>query len=106
MAIMEKVRAWMEEEDLTYEELGKRIGWSKQNLWRMMHVGTCPNFESVVKVAKALGYEMTVSQNDDFTGVVDLEELYRRVEEQQVSFDVVEDLLNAIGYDVQFKKTR
>lgn len=106
MDIMDKIRGWMHDEELTYEELGKRIGWTRQNLWLKMNKSVCPNFDTVRKIAEAMGYEMTVSPRDDFTGEVDLREMYATAEEQQVSFEVVEDLLNAIGYEVQFTKTQ
>ena len=105
MQIMDKIRSWMQEEDLTYEELGKRIGQTRQNIWTKMNKSVCPNFDTVRKIAEALGYEMTVNPMDDYSGVVNLQELYATAEEQQVSFEVVEDLLNAIGYEVQFVKT-
>ena len=105
MDIMDKIRSWMHDEELTYEELGKRIGWTRQNLWLKMNKSVCPNFDTVRKIAEAMGYEMTVSPMDDYSGVVNLQELYATAEEQQVSFEVVEDLLNAIGYEVQFVKT-
>ena len=96
----------MQEDELTYEELAKRNGWTRQNLWLKMNKSVCPNFDTVRKIAEAMGRQMEVIPKDDFTGEVDLKELYATAEDQQVSFDVVEELLNAIGYEVRFTKTQ
>lgn len=107
MTIMDMIRSWMKEEGLTYEELAKLIGWTKQNLWMKMNKTEYPNFDTVRKIVEALGYEIQFEMMDNNpVGNVNLQELYKTTEEQQVSFDVVKDLINAMGYEVKFVKTK
>lgn len=106
MNIMDKIRGWMQEEELTYEELATRIGWSRQNLWLKMNKSVCPNFDTVRKIAEAMGHEMTVRPLDEVPAEVNLQDLYAVAEEQQVSFDVIEEMLRAIGYELSFAETQ
>lgn len=102
MNIINTIQGWREEEGLSYEELASRLGWSRQHLWRMLNMGTSPNFESVRKIAEALGHKMTILPLEDAPEEPDLTELYEAAEDQQVSFEVIRGIYRTAGYELIF----
>ena len=104
MNIIERIRNWMQEDELTYEEVASRIGWSRQNLWIKLNKSQYPNFDTIRKVLEAMGKELIVKPIDQAPAEIDLQKLYEVAEDQMVSFDVVEKLMNAIGYELDFNE--
>ena len=59
--VLEKAKRAVSESGLTHEEIGLRMGYSKesarQSVWQFLH-GTNPSLAMMCKLAKALGVEL------------------------------------------------
>ena len=50
----------MRHEDITYKELGEKIGTSQQNIYKMLNKNQL-KFDDVLKVCNALGYKFSIN---------------------------------------------
>lgn len=104
--IVDFIKNEMSERGMTYDLLAERAGMSKQNLWDKMNKRVCPNFGNVKKILEGLDYELEIEKKEeaDYYG----DEMRKLVffeiaEEEQVSYDAVEKLLSAVGYELKLK---
>lgn len=58
--LKEYIRIIMKHEDVTYKELGERIGTSQQNAYKMLNKNQL-KFDDVLKVCNALGYKFSIN---------------------------------------------
>lgn len=58
--LKEYIRLIMRYEDITYKELGEKIGTSQQNVYKMLNKNQL-KFDDVLKVCNALGYKFSIN---------------------------------------------
>lgn len=100
MDIRKKITEIMTEKGISYAELARSIGWSRQNLWMKLNNENQPNFENIRKIIDALGMEIKFASKDAPDEFLSAERLYEATDEQVVSFEVVESIVNSMGYVV------
>lgn len=101
--IIQFIKNEMSDRGMTYEFLAAQCGMSKQNLWDKLNKRVQPNFGNVRKILAGLGYDLTIEKKLGEAEPVkaDLEEFFEIAELEQVSYDCIEDLLAAMGYELQ-----
>lgn len=58
--LKEYIRIIMKHENVTYKELGEKIGTSQQNVYKMLNKNQL-KFDDVLKVCNALGYKFSIN---------------------------------------------
>lgn len=58
--LKEYIRVIMKHENITYKELGEKIGTSQQNVYKMLNKNQL-KFDDILKVCNALGYKFSVN---------------------------------------------
>lgn len=58
--LKEYIRLIMKHENVTYKELGEKIGTSQQNVYKMLNKNQL-KFDDVLKVCDALGYKFSIN---------------------------------------------
>lgn len=58
--LKEYIRLIMKHENVTYKELGKKVGTSQQNAYKMLNKNQL-KFDDVLKVCDALGYKFSIN---------------------------------------------
>lgn len=103
--IIEFIKDEMKIRGITCGLLSKKFGTSRQNLWMKLNKNTRPNFETVVKILKALDYDITIEKvKEAQVSEQDLtQKFFECAEEEQVGFDCVEKLLAATGHVLKIK---
>lgn len=105
MTIIEFIKQEMASRGMSYEQLAAEAGMSKQNLWDKLNKRTQPNFGNVRKILAGLDFEITIEKKVDGMEPVqaDLEQFFEIAELEQVSYDCIEGLLFAMGYEIKMK---
>lgn len=104
--IVDFIKEEMSARGMTYDLLAEKAGMSKQNLWDKMNKRVCPNFGNVKKILEGLDYELTIEKKEvaDYYGEGMRKLLFfETAEKEQVSYDTVENLLSAVGYELKIK---
>ncbi len=104
--IVDFIKKEMSARGMTYDQLAQYMGATRQNMWIKLNVVHCPNFETVKKMLAALEIEPDV-QRKGGSGPegLDKEALFGCLEEEQVSYEVFERILDALGYEVVLKNS-
>lgn len=105
--IVDFIKEEMAARGMTYDLLAEKAGMSKQNLWDKMNKRVRPNFGNVKKILEGMGYELLIEKKEDEEesdreGMQELA-FFEIAEEEQVSYDAVENLLSAVGYELKLK---
>lgn len=104
--IVDFIKEEMSARGMTYDLLAEKAGMSKQNLWDKMNKRVCPNFGNVKKILEGMGYELEIEKKEvtDYYGEGMRKRMFFEIaEEEQVSYDAVENLLSAVGYELKLK---
>lgn len=103
--IAEFIKKEMSDRGMTYDVLAEKCGMSKQNLWDKLNKRTQPNFGNVRRILEGLGYEISIGKKMDAADPVqdDIEQFFEVAELEQVSYDCIEDLLGAMGYELKME---
>lgn len=104
--IIEFIKSEMAARGMTYDQLATYTGMTKQNLWLKMNKSVAPNFETIKKILEGLEYELVIEKKQDAgegTENQDLKHFFESAEEEQVSYECVEKLLSAVGYELKIK---
>lgn len=97
------IKRWMTEAGVSYDELATRLGCSKNAAYSKVSVTKEAQYDSIIKVANALGYkEVLVKTGEDKQ--VDISQLMLIAEKQRISFRAVEAVLECVGYELDFVK--
>lgn len=99
------IKSEMAARGMTYDVLAEKCGMTKQNLWDKLNKRTQPNFGNMRRILAGLGYELSIEKKMDQSDLVqaDIEQFFETAELEQVSYDCIEDLLDAMGYKLQMK---
>ena len=106
IGIVEFIKSEMEKRGMTYDQLAVCSGMSKQNLWDKLNKRVAPNFGNVKKILGGLNYSLTIERSADAAEVVgdeNLEKFFQVADEEQVSYECVEKLLAAMGYELKLE---
>lgn len=105
--IVDFIKEEMSARGMTYDLLAEKAGMSKQNLWDKMNKRVRPNFGNVKKILEGMGYELLIEKraDEEHFGREGMQELafFEIAEEEQVSYDAVENLLSAVGYELKLE---
>lgn len=103
--IVEFIKKEMSDRGMAYDILAEKCGMSKQNLWDKLNKRTQPNFGNVRRILEGLGYEISIGKKMDAGDPVqaDIEQFFEVAELEQVSYDCIEDLLAAMGYELKME---
>lgn len=103
--IVEFIKSEMVARGMTYEVLAEKSGMTRQNLWDKLNKRTQPNFGNVRRVLEGMGYELCIEKKMDGTwsAEANLEQFFEVAELEQVSYDCIKELLEAMGYVLQMK---
>lgn len=104
--IVDFIKEEMAARGMTYDLLAEKAGMSKQNLWDKMNKRVRPNFGNVKKILEGMGYELEIEKKEvtDYYGEGMRKRMFFEIaEEEQVSYDAVENLLSAVGYELKLK---
>ena len=99
--IVEFIKKEMSDRGMTYDILAEKCGMSKQNLWDKLNKRNQPNFGNVRRILEGLGYEISIEKK--YAVQADIEQFFEMAEMEQVSYDCIEDLLAAMGYELKLK---
>lgn len=100
--IIEFIKEDMASKGMTYGKLAAYAGMTKSNLWDKINKRVYPNFGNVKKILKGLGYNLIIEEMEDCKET-DQNKFFEIAEEEQVSYECVESLLMAIGYELRLK---
>lgn len=105
MTITEFIKQEMAARGMSYEQLAADAGMSKQNLWDKLNRRTQPNFGNVRKILAGLDFEIVIEKkaNGAEPAQADLQQFFEIAELEQVSYDCIEGLLSAMGYELKMK---
>lgn len=95
--ITEVFKKYMEDNKLSYAAVAQKIGWSKENLWYKLNVATSCTFNSIKKIADALGFDIKL-EKEKTVNIDSLESLVAGVADDTASFKVVEHIMKSMGY--------
>lgn len=103
--IVEFIKNEMAARGMTYDILSEKCGMSRQNLWDKLNKRVSPNFGNVRRILAGLGYELSIEKKMDGREPVqaDTEQFFEAAELEQVSYDCIEELLVAMGYELKMK---
>lgn len=104
--IVDFIKEEMSKRGMTYDLLAEKAGMSKQNLWDKMNKRVRPNFGNVKKILGGMDYELEIAKKEEKETNLDadMKEVFFEVaEEEQVSYEVIETLLAAVGYKLELK---
>lgn len=91
--VSEEIKQYMRENNISYRETAKRIGWSSQNLWDKLNKRAEPNMENVKRIVESLGGTIEIESCHS----IDATKLFTAVENEQIGYSVVEKILNSVG---------
>lgn len=103
MDIREQIKKWMSKKNISYRELADRCGWSFQNIWIKLN-NVSPNYETVVRILKGMGLSVRIERAenpDEMDPDQRAEKVAELTTEQKISFEAVEELIAALGYQVK-----
>ena len=103
--IVDFIKKEMSARGMTYDVLAEKCGMTKQNVWDKLNKRAQPNFGNVKRILEGLGYEIFIGKKMDAGDSVqaDIEQFFEVAELEQVSYDCIEDLLAAMGYELKMK---
>ena len=103
--IVDFIKKEMSARGMTYDVLAEKCGMTKQNVWDKLNKRAQPNFGNVKRILEGLGYELSIEKKADGTREVeaDLKKFFEVAELEQVSYDSIESLLMAMGYDLKMQ---
>lgn len=97
--IQDTIKEYMEAHHLTYEEVARTIGTTKQNLWKKLNRRKAPEFGGVKEVLGALGFQMKVEKVEEGASL-DFEQLLSSEAMEGISYEAMEDLVRSLGYEI------
>lgn len=100
--IAEVIKMYMEDNRISYDDVAKKIGWSRQNLWDKLNKRSEPNLESMKKIADGLGFTFKLAKTNEPDKTKEAAALFEAVEMVQISYSDVEKILNSVGYSLIF----
>lgn len=105
MNIAEFIKQEMAARGMTYDVLATKAGTSRQNLWIKINKSVKPNFETMKRVLEALDYEVGIEKRADApeAGEAEIRKFFECTEEEQISYECVEKLAAAMGYEITIK---
>lgn len=98
--IQDTIKEYMEAHHLTYEEVARTIGTTRQNLWRKLNRRKAPEFGGVKEVLGALGFQMKVEKVEEGRTSLDFERLLSSEAMEGISYEAMEDLVRSLGYEI------
>lgn len=102
--VVQEIKEYMQENKISCEEMAKRIGWCRQNVWDKLNKRAEPNLDSVKRMAESIGgtfYISNIETSCDVTKNGDATQVFEAVENEQISYSVVEKILNSVGYSLK-----
>lgn len=90
--------------NMTQEQLAQDLFVSKQAVCQWENGQTSPNFESVKRIRKVLGVDLTREETQRTVSKVDITELYQITSRNELK-ENVEKILDALDLDTEFGKT-
>ncbi len=106
MDIKKVIQMWMRQEGVNAVGLADRLGISRQRIYSRLDPDRKPNFRSVYEMVGALGKTGIIKRRGQSPEMLTMKDLLRATDEQQLSFETVERLLNALGYEIVFMNTK
>ena len=103
--IIDFIKDEMSARAMTYDLLAEKAGMSKQNLWMKLNKNTRPNFDTVVRILKALDMEIIIEKDEKNTDPAEdiTDNFFRCAVEEQVGYECVLKLLKATGNTLKIK---
>ena len=93
----------IDESGLTQTEAARICGMSRQNLWDKLNNGN-PKFKSMIQILSSFGYHIEILPIDDAGAVPDQETFIAVAERENLPFDSMERILDAVGYRISICK--
>ena len=103
MDMTEYVKQIMREEGITQCELASRVRWSRQRVFDILKRNNS-NFNSIKTIMRALGRETVISRKDGKDPDFNVDDLYRTIEKNAPLYGKLENILDAMGYKIEFIK--
>lgn len=100
MDIRDRLKRTIKAKNYSFREVAKRAGWSPQNIFIKLN-RVAPNFDTVVDIISAIGMQVRIEKDEDQAAEEkDINEIIKTLKGKQISYDVVEKLLNTLGYQL------
>lgn len=101
MEIVKAIKEYMEAAGINYADAAKMIGWTKPNLWDKLNKRTELTFGSVVQIVRGLGADLRLTNMSGNANSALVERIIDAVQEERVSYNCVEKILDVLGYKIQ-----
>lgn len=101
MEIVKAIKDYMEDAGINYADAAKMIGWTKPNLWDKLNKRTELTFGSVVQIVCGLGADLRLTNVSGNANSALVERFIDAVQEERVSYNCVEKILDVLGYKIQ-----
>lgn len=101
MEIVKAIKDYMEDAGINYADAAKMIGWTKPNLWDKLNKRTELTFGSVVQIVRGLGADLWLTNVSGNANSALVERFIDAVQEERVSYNCVEKILDVLGYKIQ-----
>jgi len=106
--IKEQIKAIMHDKKMSYTDIGKKCGWSAQNVWIKLNMDGCPNYETISRILGAMGIQITIERDGRFSGTNPkntAEKIEEITKDEQVSYNVIAGLIKRFGFKIEFVDT-
>lgn len=98
-----QIPRWMEEAGVTMKELGERLGVSNTAVWVKLTKNKYAQYAGIIQMCNALGYKERLVHKET-PKAPDLGEIMQICEDQKISYEAVERILEIVGYEITYKK--
>ena len=100
MDIRDRLKRTIKAKNCSFREVAERAGWSPQNIFIKLN-RVSPNFDTVVGIVSAIGMQIRIEKDEDQAAEEkDINEIIKTLKGKQISYDVVEQLVNTLGYQL------
>ena len=100
MDIRDRLKRTIKAKNYSFREVAERAGWSPQNIFIKLN-RVSPNFDTVVGIISAIGMQIKIEKDKDQAAEEkDINEIIKTLKGKQISYDVVEQLVNTLGYQL------
>ena len=103
MNMVECVKQIMIEEDVTQVELGRRLDMSRQAVFDALSRPN-PSYTTIHRIMNALGREVVISRKDGGNPDIDMNSLYRVLDDEAPAFGKLIKIIDVMGYDLVWVK--
>lgn len=101
MEIVKAIKDYMEDAGINYADAAKMIGWTKPNLWDKLNKRTELTFGSVVQIVCGLDADIKLTNMSCDADSALAERIIDAVQEERVSYNCVEKILDVLGYKIE-----